>query len=144
MGHIRLGTLPKTQKWNQVVGMIAGGADVESIAAASAEAAENGLERASRDEGLAHVFWLLTQIPQAARAGDFSERLAELGLQVSNEPTLLEIVAAFTRAVDVREGGKRTDLGEMAQLAGSVGEPYPRKALFDYLSAKAPQIGNLT
>src|SRR5271157_6003154 len=106
MGHIRLGTLPKTQKWNQVVGMIAGGADVEGIAAASAEAAENGLERASRDEGLAHVFWLLTQIPQAARAGDFSERLAELGLQVSNEPTLLEIVAAFTRAVDgnVREG----------------------------------------
>ena len=47
--------------------------------------------------------------------------MAELGLQVSNEPTLLEIVAAFTRAVDshVRHGGKRTDLGEMAQLAGS-------------------------
>jgi hypothetical protein len=54
-------------------------------------------------------------------AGDFSERLAVLGLQVSKEPTLLEIVAAFTLAVDrhVREFGKRTDLGEMAQLAGS-------------------------
>ena len=121
MGHVRLGTLPKTQKWNQVVSLIARGAKVEGIAAASAEAAENGLERASRDEGLAHVFWLLTQIPEAARAGNFSERLAEVGLQVSNEPTLLEIVAAFTRAVDghVRQGGKRTDLGEMAQLAGS-------------------------
>jgi hypothetical protein len=47
--------------------------------------------------------------------------LAELGLQVPSEPTLLEIVAAFTRAVDgrVRESVKRTDLGEMAQLAGS-------------------------
>jgi hypothetical protein len=121
MGHVRLGTLPKTQKWNRVVGLIAGGADVEGIAAASAEAAENGLERASQDEGLAHVFWLLTQIPQAAREGDFSKRLREVGLGVSNEPTLLEIVAEFTRAVDrhVREGGKRTDLGEMAQLAGS-------------------------
>jgi hypothetical protein len=121
MGHIRLGTLPRTRKWNQVVELIASGAKVEGIAAASAEAAENGLERASRDEGLAHVFWLLTQIPEAARGGNFSERLAELGLQVSNEPTLLEILAAFTRAVDshVRHGGKRTDLGEMAQLAGS-------------------------
>jgi hypothetical protein len=121
MGHVRLGTLPRTQKWKQVVSLIAGGASVEGIAAASADAAENGLERASQDEGLAHVFWLLTQIPQAARAGDFSERLAELGLQVSREPTLLEIVAAFTRAVDSRvsEAGKRTDLGEMAQLAGS-------------------------
>ncbi|MGO9061870.1 MAG: hypothetical protein ACLQU2_31545 [Candidatus Binataceae bacterium] len=121
MGHIRLGTLPKTQKWNQVVSLIAGGAEVEGIAAASAEAAQNGLERASQDEGLAHVFWLLAQIPQAARGDNFSERLRELGLDVSSEPTLLEIVAAFTRAVDghVREGGKRTDLGEMAQLAGS-------------------------
>jgi hypothetical protein len=121
MGHIRLGTLPKTQKWKQVVSLIAGGAKVDGIAAASAEAAENGLERASKDEGLAHVFWLLTQIPQAAREDDFSERLGELGLNVSSEPTLLEIVAAFTRAVDghVRQAGKRTDLGEMAQLAGS-------------------------
>ena len=106
MGHIRLGTLPRTRKWNQVVELIASDAKVEGIAAASAEAAENGLERASRDEGLAHVFWLLTQIPEAARGGNFSERLAELGLQVSNEPTLLEILAAFTRAVDshVRHG----------------------------------------
>ena len=64
MGHIRLGTLPKTHKWNQVVNLISGGADVERIAAASADAAEHGLERASQDEGLAHAFWLLTQIPQ--------------------------------------------------------------------------------
>ncbi len=34
MGHIRLGTLPRTQKWNQVVSLIAGGADVGRIAAA--------------------------------------------------------------------------------------------------------------
>jgi hypothetical protein len=79
------------------------------------------LPRIDSNGHLARVFWLLTQIPQTARAGDFSERLAVLGLQVSKEPTLLEIVAAFTRAVDrhVREFGKRTDLEEMAQLAGS-------------------------
>jgi hypothetical protein len=122
MGHIRLGTLPKTQKWNQVVSLIAGGADVPRIAAASADAAEHSLERASQDEGLAHSFWLLTQIPQAARYPNFSERLWELGLTgLSSKPTLFEIVAAFTSAVDrhVRERGKRTDLGEMAQHAAS-------------------------
>jgi hypothetical protein len=119
MGHIRLGTLPKTQKWNQVVSLIAGGADVERIAAASADAAEHGLERASQDEGLAHAFWLLTQIPLAARQSNFSERLWELGLTVSSKPSLLEIVAAFMRAVDghVRGSGRRSDLGEMAQHA---------------------------
>src|SRR5829696_4484940 len=121
MGHIRLGTLPKTQKWNHVVSLIAGGADVERIATASADAAEHGLERASQDEGLAHAFWLLTQIPQAARQSNFSERLWELGLTVSSKPTLLEIVAAFTRAVDghVRGSGKRSDLGELAQHSAS-------------------------
>ena len=122
MGHIRLGSLPKTQKWNQVVSLIAGGADVEQIAAASADAAEHGLERASQDEGLAHAFWLLTQIPQAARQSNFSERLWELGFTgLSSKPTLFEIVAAFTRTVDghVRDSGKRTDLGEMAQHAAS-------------------------
>ncbi len=122
MGHVRLGTLPRTKKWGQVVSLIAGGADVERIAAASADAAEHGLERASQDEGLAHAFWLLTQVPQAARQSDFSERLRELGFTgLPNNPTLLEILAAFTRAVDghVREQGQRTDLGEMAQLAAS-------------------------
>ena len=122
MGHIRLGTLPKTRKWNQVVTLITGGADVDRIAAASADAAEHGLERASQDEGLAHTFWLLTQIPQAAQQPNFSERLWELGLTgLSSKPTLFEIVAAFTRAVDghVRKRAKRTDLGEMAQHAAS-------------------------
>jgi hypothetical protein len=122
MGHIRLGTLPKTQKWNQVVSLIAGGADVERIAAASADAAEHGLEQASQDEGLAHAFWLLTQIPQAARQSNFPERLWELGLTLPNtRPTLLEIVGGFTNAIDerLRESGKRSDLGEMAQLSAA-------------------------
>src|SRR3984893_11200656 len=78
MGHHRLGTLPKTQKWERVVGLIAGGADVERIAAASADAAEHGLERASQDQGLAHAFWLLTQIPQAARQSDFADEAASV------------------------------------------------------------------
>ena len=38
-----------------------GGADVPRIAAASADAAEHSLERASQDEGLAHAFSLLTK-----------------------------------------------------------------------------------
>jgi hypothetical protein len=121
MGHIRLGTLPKTHKWQHVVSLIAGGADVDLIAAASADAAEHGLERASQDQALAHAFWLLTQIPQAARQTNFADRLWQLGLNVSSRPTLLEIVAAFTIAVDdrVRESGKRSDLGEMAQHAAA-------------------------
>jgi hypothetical protein len=121
MGHIRLGTLPKTRRWQQVVELIASGANVDRIAAASADAAEHVLERAARDEGFAYAFWLLTQIPQAARQSDFAKRLGKLGVHVSSSPTLMDVLTAFTSAVDrhVRERGKRSDLGEMAQHAAS-------------------------
>jgi hypothetical protein len=121
MGRIRLGTLPRTKKWDQVVHLISGGANVEHIAAASAEAAERGLERASNDEGLAQAVWLLTQLPQAARHSDFSERLWKLGLRVSSRPTLLEIAASLTQAIDahLQATGKRSDFGELALHAAS-------------------------
>jgi type 1 fimbriae regulatory protein FimB/type 1 fimbriae regulatory protein FimE len=58
MGHICRGTSPKTLKWSQVGSLIARGADVPWIAAASADAAEHSLERASQDEWLTHSLWL--------------------------------------------------------------------------------------
>ncbi|MBA3518657.1 MAG: hypothetical protein H0T75_13695 [Rhizobiales bacterium] len=121
MGHIRLGRIPGTRKWQEVVSLISEGADVPQIAAKSADAAARGLETAAHDKALVHAFWLLTQIPQAARQANFAERLRALGLEVSSEPTLLDVVGAFASAVDrrVRETGGRTDLGETAQHAAA-------------------------
>src|SRR2546430_9876533 len=65
MGHKRLGTLPKTQKWEHVVGLIAGGADVDRIAAASADAAET-LDRiaiSSPSSRLPTSFYFLRCLP---------------------------------------------------------------------------------
>jgi hypothetical protein len=121
MGHNELGTLPRTRKWIEVVDLLETDGDIEQIAAASAEAAELTLQRASNDPGFAHAFWLLAQIPQAARRTDFAEQLRRLGLEVSPQPSLLEVVGAFTRAVDrhVQFIGRRSDLGEMAQHAAA-------------------------
>ena len=121
MGHVRLGRLPRTRKWQQVVALIADGASVDRIAAATAEAAEAGFRRAPADPALVHSLWLLTQIPLAARSPDFAASLERLGLQVGAQPTLLEIASAFSEAVDQQVGriGGRTDLGEMAQQAAA-------------------------
>ena len=69
----------------------------------------------------AHSFWLLTQIPLAARSPDFAVSLERLGLRVGPEPTLMDVVGAFSQAVDQHVGrvGGRTDLGEMAQHAAA-------------------------
>lgn len=121
MGHIRLGNLPQTKKWKQVVELIGGGAGAPEIATATLDAAKKGLLEASKDPGLIHSVWLLTQIPLAAREENFAERLRQIGLKVSDKPSILEVVGAFTNSVDsyLREHGGRTDLGEMAQMAAS-------------------------
>ena len=119
MGHVRLGVLPKSRKWNQVVDELRLGADIEEVAASAADAAERALQAASKDPAFLHAFWLLTQIPLAARGPDFADDLHRLGVQVPDQPSLMDVVAAISGAVDryAREQGGRTDLGEMAQMA---------------------------
>ena len=119
MGHVRLGILPKSRKWNQVVNELRLGAEVEEIAAATANAAEASLHSASNDPAFLHSFWLLTQIPLAARGPDFGGDLRRLGVELGDQPTLIEVTAALSAAVDryTREQGHRSDLGEMAQIA---------------------------
>lgn len=82
MGHNRLGTLPKTRKWQQVLALLASDADLDAIASASAAAAERALDHAADDPAFAHVFWLLTQIPLAARAEDYPAQFRKLGLDL--------------------------------------------------------------
>ena len=119
MGHIRLGTLPRSKKWRQVVDLLQLGADVEAIAAAAAVAAESDLKRATTDPAFVQTLWLLTQLPLAARGPAFAADLQALGLSIADRPGLMEVVAAFTDAVDrhSRSQPGRTDLGEMAQIA---------------------------
>jgi hypothetical protein len=121
MGHIRLGDLPRTRPWKQVVGLIAGGAGAAQVANATITAAERGLSHAADDQGLVDTVWLLLQLPLAARSGRFGEELRACGLTVSDAPGLLEIVGALTDAVDARlpNNRGRTDLGEMAQMAAA-------------------------
>jgi hypothetical protein len=121
MGHIRLKRLPATRKWRQVVALLADGAPVEDIAGASADAADSALQFARNDPALAHIFWLLTQLPLAARAPDSARATRELGLDVGATPSLMEVVAAFSEAVDRASVGRagRTDLGEMAQRSAA-------------------------
>jgi hypothetical protein len=92
MGHVRLKRLPASKKWAQVVALLADGAPVGDIARASAEASDAALAHARRDATLVHSFWLLTQLPLAARSPDLAAAARALGVDISSEPTLIELV----------------------------------------------------
>jgi hypothetical protein len=119
MGHVRLGVLPESRKWTVVVQQLFRGGPVAVLAALASKAAEANLEGASGDPAFLHSFWLLTQVPLAARSSAFAQDLRRLGLEVPDQPSLMDIASAFSAAVDqyARKYGGRTDLGEMAQLA---------------------------
>jgi hypothetical protein len=119
MGHQHLGTLSRSRKWREVIELISGGANVQSVAAATSAAAEQQMLDASDDPAVKHAVWLLTQIPTAARKEDFAVELRKLGFRISDRPTLLEIATAMNGAIDryVAKKGGRTDVGEMAQLS---------------------------
>ena len=80
MGHIRLGTLPQSKKWREVVALLNSGAPLEQIAKASADASERDLKSASYDPLFQYVSSLLVTLPLQARSPSFIEFAADLGL----------------------------------------------------------------
>jgi hypothetical protein len=118
MGHIRLGRLPRTRKWLEVVGLLEARSATPEVAAATLEASKRGLNEAARDPALVQSFWLLTQLPLCARKPDFVRELGKLGVSVGTEPSVTELIGGLSDAVDthVHRKGGRTDLGEMAQM----------------------------
>lgn len=133
MGHTRLGKLPKTQKWLDLVGRIGGSglgggmlsaaSYVEAIAAQTLDASRVGLDNAKRDSGVLYAFYLLTQVTIASRKPNWGETLALHGIRLASDSTVFdltsEIQAAIDRHVNESSSGP-TDLSEIAQQ--SVGE----------------------
>jgi hypothetical protein len=120
MGHTRLGDIPRTRAWRDVVALIAGGAGASQIANATISAAERGLNLASNDKALVETVFLLSQLPLAARTSDFAGALRQAGLNVPDTPGLMDVVGAFSEAIDAKlKNGSRSDLGEMAQMAAA-------------------------
>ncbi len=119
MGHIRLGTLPRSRKWREVVDLIATDASVEEIAEAAADASESDLARASRDPRFQFVSDLLVRLPLLARAPGFEDALADLGIATSELGSVTGLLAGLDRAVDGRSFDLRSssDAGELAKAA---------------------------
>jgi hypothetical protein len=102
MGHVRLGVLPRSRKWTEVVELLRSDAADLDVASASARAAESALAEASRDPVFAECVWLLTNLPLAARDPDHLERLKDLGVAADHPPTLLELTANVSPSVPTR------------------------------------------
>lgn len=128
MGHTRLGKIPTTLKWNEVVSLIAGtgvmgsspDADISTITARTLDAAQGALDKSVDDPGVRYTFYLLTQIALASRKDNWETALAAHGLRIANTQTVFDFTAEVQEAIDrhVRLSPRgSTDISEMAQQA---------------------------
>lgn len=115
MGHERVGTLPKTQKWRGLVGQIAGlgrsgagsssvggpgiGAPVVEVADVAEQTVRNVSQQFSRahlDAGVRAAFEFLVLLAVAGRSDNPRGILSEHGIEVPERPTAL----SFAKAAD--------------------------------------------
>jgi hypothetical protein len=119
MGHIRLGTLQRSKKWRDVIGLLDSDADIESIAEAAARASEVDLKRASDDPFFQYVTQLLVRLPLLARAPGFEAEMMGLGLPTSSLDSVTGLLSGLNQAISHQafEQGHPSDAGELARAA---------------------------
>lgn len=121
MGHVRLGILPRTRRWVELIALLEDRADVDVVARQALLAVSRVLASAGKEEEIVHTFWLLTQIPLAAKRPDFQKAFEELGISVSSSPSIIEITAGLVSAIDGHSDrwGPRSDITEIAVLSAA-------------------------
>src|SRR5262245_17829831 len=109
MGHTRLGTVPKTQQWKDIIGLFAGTAlpggmaspaNITAIAARTLDATEEGLERAVADPGVRYTFFLITQVALASRTTEWENKLRKFGVEITPDSTVFDLACQLHDAID--------------------------------------------
>ena len=126
MGHSRLTTLPVSKKWREVVHLVATGADEAKIAAAVMLAIGGTFARVRDDAGFREGIRLITQLALAGGRPNPAGELAAVGLPISENTSLVDVVLSLGEEFDKRIDAtrQRSDFAELTQraLVGAVTE----------------------
>lgn len=119
MGHVRLGILPASKKWKEIVAYLsAGDVSVDELANKVADACDKSFEKASDDPAFQHTMELMFMIPMAAQKDDLRAALSEIGLHVPENPSRTDIIGAFAKAIEGKSIQAQSDLYPLSKNAG--------------------------
>ena len=117
MGHVLLGNLPKSRRWNEVVRRLLNKEDADAVAAASQEAADTAFGAMHNDPGFQDVVEILTQLGVAAEKPDPAAHLATYGLKLPDNPSLVSVSLALNGALNAATA-RREHLSDLAIIGG--------------------------
>jgi len=118
MGHVRLGRLPTTRRWGEVVKLLrlSSSDEAGAVALETLHASERRLRELGGDPSVTYCFWLVTRVASASRAADFTSAVGELGIEVRESDTALGFISRLTRhARSVL--ARHTESGPFSELA---------------------------
>lgn len=117
MGSIRLGELPHTRQWREVVALFATTrADAPVVAQAIARGAEERLKLLPGNRSVAYLYWVLTRLTWHARGSAFIPDLQRDGIVVSPETDGLRFIAQLSH-VAAREAKNRGEPSAFTEIA---------------------------
>lgn len=116
MGHLRLGNLPRTQRWKQVIGLLEAGADLPEFAKASFHAALTGLNRVASDPGFISALSTVVDLAAASRDKNIASSLQALGIDSHSQESSLAFLSAIAQnlSVGLEKIYPRSDVGKIA------------------------------
>jgi hypothetical protein len=120
MGHNRLGRLPRTRRWREVVALLdAPSVPAEAVASAAVEAADRRYGELAHDPALNYAFWVLVRVTWAARSESFLRDLAWLGVRESPDASALGLISSAVEHVrsELSRLPDQNDFAEIATLA---------------------------
>ena len=136
LGHIRLGRLPKSARWREVVGVMESDPqNAERIAAATLVASEDYLRSVRNDPALGRAYWTLVRLMAAARGDDFAGELRRLGLPSDGGGSSIAFLAGVADSVR-RESADAAD----GSMAGEIAGLALRRALMETVGTQATSM----
>lgn len=117
MGHIRLGELPKSKKWSQVVHLMDDpDVPMDRLAGAIVRAAKEAYAGAGDDPGVVESLRSMAVVADAARSDDFAARLREAGFELTGNEDAIGLLRVVLRDTEARFGpvAERTVFTELA------------------------------
>ena len=116
MGHERVGVLPRTKKWQDIVAQLAESSgsreDVAAIASATLDNVRSQFRKIHFDDGVVAAFQFLVALTKSASLRDFERTLISPSINFEDSPSTLRLIAQLRSWVELH-----ADSNEYAAIA---------------------------
>ena len=121
MGHERVGALPHTKRWRDVVTQLAESSgskdDVVAIANATLENVRTQFRKIHSDDGVVAAFQFLVALAKSASGRDIGESTFSPRIDLQERPSTLRLIAQLRSWVESQEGSR--EYGDIASKASA-------------------------